>query len=216
MNGKQHLAIGCAVSVGIAAYSVKNGDVNMIPAILTAPFGAMLPDIDHDMTKLGRTRKKATSALKVISILAGLCAVGFGFYMMIALGDITKAIIYLLGLFIPATLVLLLLKVPRVKSFMGFAGKHRGIMHTLLVPLLLSLPLITGSTNSIFTALLLGIAFGYVSHLFADMCTIEGTPILWPLTRKCVNVLKLPSDSPILDVLVVIIGGGIIWLCLMI
>ncbi len=61
---------------------------------------------------------------------------------------------------------------------------HRGVLHSLLA--LLALSLLVGLPLSLFLDPLagLGLALGYLSHLLLDACTRSGVPLLWPERRK--------------------------------
>ena len=63
--------------------------------------------------------------------------------------------------------------------------RHRGILHSLVVGLLLSL--ILGSVS-----LWAGFGFfvGYVSHLFLDCLTVSGVRLFWPLKFKVRGFVK--------------------------
>jgi len=79
--------------------------------------------------------------------------------------------------------------------------RHRGVMHSLVVGLLLSL--ILGSVS-----LWAGFGFfvGYVSHLFLDCFTKSGVRLFWPLGFKVNGFVK--SGSWIEDVLFVLLLIG--------
>lgn len=82
-----------------------------------------------------------------------------------------------------------------------FFTRHRGIMHSLAVGLLLSL--IIGSLN-----LWAGFGFfvGYVSHLFLDCLTKSGVRLFWPFGFKIKGFVK--SGSVIEDIIFVFLLVG--------
>ena len=216
MNGVQHKLVG--VGFGIAgSYAIVHGygEPLGICVLMGSAVGCMLPDIDHDMTKLGRQRKvltnvstKAADVIVFGGIIVGLVLLG-----SIALGfinygiDLTKLGILVAGLI----LVAILRKVIGGSSTYKWATKHRGIMHTLVVPALLFL-MMRVSSYPLWKYLSLGLMVGYCSHLFADMCTVEGCPVLWPLTRKNFRILKLHTKNKSCSVAAVIIFIGVIGL----
>jgi len=79
----------------------------------------------------------------------------------------------------------------RKHAFLSKHLKHRGITHTLLVPVILAFLtyflLSMGSstlTTVIFTSLaslVAGYNLGWLSHIAADLFNKKGVPILWPL-----------------------------------
>jgi membrane-bound metal-dependent hydrolase YbcI (DUF457 family) len=58
--------------------------------------------------------------------------------------------------------------------------KHRGIMHSLTVPLIIYLVYFAFLRNN----LILPFIVGYISHLFLDMLTPLGVPLLAPFANK--------------------------------
>jgi membrane-bound metal-dependent hydrolase YbcI (DUF457 family) len=72
--------------------------------------------------------------------------------------------------------------------------RHRGIMHTNLVPAGLII-LSFNVTDMYLQQALMTLAAGYVLHLFADCLTRRGCPVLFPLTRHNIHFLKLRADS---------------------
>lgn len=90
---------------------------------------------------------------------------------------------------------------------------HRGITHTWAVWALLSAPAL------LFLPVHLGLAFsaGYASHLIADMMTVSGLPVFWPVSGEKFYVLPFPLRfrtgrwaESLLDVaLVVVLAWGV-------
>ena len=195
MNGKTHKAIGVATGVAVAVVGFTAGSELAPLALVTAPFGAMLPDIDHDMTAMGRKRKKVTDTLKVIvpiAIIALLALIGAEYYSSRDLaGSITKAAFVL----IPVLVLGILSKIPVVRNQWKWATKHRGFMHTLAIPIVLIVLLIKGFDNSTLQWLVVGLTAGYLSHLFADSITVERCPLLWPITTKPIGVSLVSTQN---------------------
>lgn len=84
-----------------------------------------------------------------------------------------------------------------------FGGGHRGITHTLLVPLII-FAIMIGLNNVLsqykYVAMvvlspLFGFLYGYLMHIFADLFNGKGCPILWPISRSKVSVMDLPSSG---------------------
>lgn len=199
MTGVQHKVVG--VGFGLASsYIIVHGFGEQMGAICaaTSAIGCMLPDIDHDMTKIGRKRKVLTNlghgaanivlygGIAVVGILILLMALGMNKYGM---NMTTLAIV---GGGLVATIILR--KVIGNSKTFKWATKHRGLMHTNVIPALLGLAL-TVSDAPIYRYSVLGLLIGYVSHLFADMMTVEGCPVLFPITKINIRILRLKTKD---------------------
>ena len=199
MTGTQHKIVGTGFGIA-GAWAIYHGQGDPY-GVLVLPLsiaGSMLPDIDHDMTKIGRKRKAVTSmttktfnlALVVGIIGAAILAIitmfgirNFG-YSPIELGLVAVGLI----------LVCILKKVLSNSKTFKWATKHRGIMHTLVVPAILFLAMRI-SDFPLWRYSMLGLFIGYCSHLFADMLTVEGCPILFPLTKNNKRFLTLKTKN---------------------
>lgn len=184
MQGSTHKTIGFAAGAGIVTYAVLTGHPLMSLGMITAPIGAMLPDIDHHNSKLGRTKDKVFKFVKYISrivliISSVLLVLSFFLGLFRAVGTICLSI---KGVCI---LINIALSERLAKKF-PFLTKHRGIMHTLLFPFII-LVLSSISSYDVTKALVFGLATGYLSHLYADSLTVEGCPLVWPISQECVG-----------------------------
>jgi len=83
--------------------------------------------------------------------------------------------------------------------------RHRGIVHSLIFALLLSLVIASVSQWAGF-----GFFVGYISHLFLDCWTKSGVKLLWPLGWKIKGPLK--SGSWAEDVIFVLLFLGNIFI----
>jgi len=76
MTGKTHKFIGIVVGGAAAYYGVTalHDPVHLF-YLVAVPVGAMLPDIDHDNSKLGRSRKNIVSAASTLfgSLIVAFC-----------------------------------------------------------------------------------------------------------------------------------------------
>ena len=200
MMGIQHKVVGIGFGIATAIYMAEGlGEPG--PAIIAlgaSTIGCMLPDIDHDNSKIGRKRKVVTDitsrltsivAIGAILALAGILA-GTAVGMVHSNTDPTMLITGLLGLI---GFVLFASKAKNSKTFQWMTH-HRGFMHTLIPPALIAL-LIFASDMKYWRAGTIGLCIGYLSHLLADMLTIEGCPVLWPLTKKNIRFLKLKTKN---------------------
>lgn len=199
MNGKQHKVIG--IGFGVAGALIMYKQFNDPYAILIAPMsaiGSMLPDIDHDRTKIGRTRKAVTTVtnktINILLVLGVILSAVVTIITMIGLRDYgisqTKLLIVCSGFMV----VIILKKSIANSSTYKWGTRHRGIMHTLVMPVILYVAS-TASSFPLYRYTMLGLFVGYCSHLFADMLTVEGCPILWPITRKNIRLMKLKTKD---------------------
>lgn len=200
MHGYQHKRMGVAAGIGVLAYTIMSGfDTAAIISIATIPMGAMLPDIDHDRSKVGRVRKKAVSTIKTLAMIGILAFIGFSYYS----GGLWNAVLnsaYVGGM---ALIIWVITRNKHVKKQLGFMTKHRGIMHTLIPPAFI-LGTTFWTTNPVFTFGIYGLVFGYVVHLLGDMATEEGSPILWPLLKANVRYSSFNTNRS---------GGAIEFVC---
>lgn len=193
MTGKQHKVVGAGFGIA-GAYILwsKTHDMNAALLVPAAIAGSMLPDIDHDRTKLGRGRKVFTtisSGLASVLIYGGIALAGV--LLVVTLLGI-KSFGFsptILGIVLGGLLLVAVLR-PILKNSKAFkwATKHRGLMHTLVVPALLIVAVYL-TPFPLWRALLIGLAVGYLSHLFADCLTVEGCPVFFPIS---IIPLRLP------------------------
>lgn len=199
MTGAQHKIVGTGAGIA-AAYVLVAGMNEPVGALVvgTSIVGCMLPDIDHDKTKIGRKRKfvtelsgKVLNTLIYGGIFLGACLVLALTYGLVNFGiDPSKLIIGIIGL----ALVAIIKKLIVQNSLVQWAAKHRGLMHTLVVPVLLYI-LMGVSPFSVWHYGIMGLLIGYCSHLFSDMQTVEGCPILFPLTKNNVRIMRLRTKD---------------------
>lgn len=199
LTGKQHQVVGIGFGVA-AAYAIVHGQGEQLGAITAvgSAIGCWLPDMDHDMTKIGRKRKLLTNVstnianiivfggIVGIAILAFLMFTGFVDYGI----DTTQLLIagiVLIGVAIGKKVI------GNSKTF-KWATKHRGLMHTLVIPAAFLFAL-NVSDYPLYFYTILGLTIGYCSHLFADMLTVEGCPILFPITRNNIRFLRLRTKN---------------------
>lgn len=199
MTGAQHRVVGIGVGIA-AAYALVQTHNEPAAAITVvgSAIGLWLPDMDHDMTKIGRKRKlltSLTSTMASIVVLGGI-ALAMGLIMLMVFGikdygiDMRLLLIAVGGL----TLVAIASKFIKNSKTFRWATKHRGLMHTLLVPVLMSTALKV-SDYPVYKYIVIGLIVGYCSHLFSDMLTVEGCPILFPITKKNIRFMKLRTKD---------------------
>ena len=212
MTGKSHKAIGTAAGFALMSYGIYKG-VELAPlALVAAPFGSMLPDIDHDMTKMGRKRKKVTDTLKVVVPMGIAVVIALIMFEAWKSGDVMSAVIKV-SLILGSILALgILSKVPAVNKQWKFATSHRGFMHTAIIPIVCAVVLFTGLENQMLYWILAGFTVGYSSHLFSDTLTTDGTPLLWPITRNSIRLLKIKTSTKAEYIAAILIVGGLVCL----
>ena len=186
MKGVSHKAIGIGLGVASVAYAVESGNLEAAMMMVTCPIGAMLPDIDHDNSALGAERKKF---MDVMTTFLYSC-LGISILSML----ITKDYVNLILTIIPILMLMFIMNQRFFKNRIKFFVKHRGIMHTMIIPFAL-LNLSLAINVAFINYLLYGLAIGYMSHLFTDCLTIMGCPILWPFTKKNIRILKIRTGS---------------------
>jgi inner membrane protein len=196
MTGKTHKFIGIAAGAAAAYYGVTALDN---PAhlfyLIACPIGAMIPDVDHDSTKLGRSRKNITAAISTLFSSFALVAVIFFLADAYQKQRLLPAIATILLILVPFALLVSLSKIKAVKKNLKFMVKHRGLMHTLILPACMFGAgfLVTEPT---FKILLTGLNIGYITHIISDLLTVRGCPVLYPATKKNIKFMNIKTGSP--------------------
>ena len=206
MMGSTHKSIGVAAGVSVVIYGAFTGHPMYALGILTAPIGAMWPDIDHDHTKIGAKRKEVISNLRKVAIVFSILSVAL-FAVNVNMGFLdTLNMLKISGLMLAGCLTFLLATSTFLKKKVPFFSKHRGIMHTLFMPVVLTAVSLKIS-NDIVSGLTVGLTLGYISHLLADCLTTDGCPLVWPLTQKCVSFLGITTDTGAEKVVATLLSG---------
>lgn len=191
MHGYQHKQMGIAAGIGVVAYTIlAKAPVELTLCMITTPVGAMLPDIDHDKSKLGATRKKATGLIK-FGITLGIIGVIVLSYIS---GGLRNAILNTLILGVAGIIIHIIEGNKFVKAQLGFVLKHRGIMHTCIVPILFMATTLWMET-SIYNYAMYGLSLGYMVHLLGDMSTLGGAPIFWPIMKRNIRYFKFHTTK---------------------
>lgn len=94
-------------------------------------------------------------------------------------------------------------KIARRFWFVSWIFRHRGVLHSLMV--CLGLSLVVGVFS-----LWLGFGFfvGYSSHLILDCLTLRGVALFWPLGWRCRGFVR--SGGLVEDVLFVVLLGAVL------
>lgn len=195
MTGKTHKFIGIAAG-GAAAYfgiTALNNPEHLF-YLAAVPVGAMIADIDHDRTKIGRTRKNIMAA--VSTIFGSLMIVAISFFLADAYAKerLMPAVATVLMILIPFLLLTSFAKIGFIKNNLKFMVKHRGLMHTLIMPGIMFAATFF-ITEPTFKIVVTGLTIGYATHIFADMLTVRGCPVFYPLSKKNINIMKIKTGS---------------------
>lgn len=94
-------------------------------------------------------------------------------------------------------------KVWLLSKLIKFTTGHRGIFHTLIITLIFPLIYFLTKDNEIFLKLswlpyqniIIGLTIGYLSHLLMDSMTEMGVPLLWPITKEKISIMKLKTNK---------------------
>lgn len=201
MMGVQHKTIGIGFGMALFMYSASvQQDPYAGLALVGSTIGCMLPDIDHDRTRIGRKRAFVTRVSgKVLTgfISAGIILATAALVLMIIQMDkpgantnFAQVLLVLTGF----VMVLAIRKRINNSKTFKWMTKHRGLMHTLVIPAILVVAT-AASSAPVWMNTFLGLTVGYCSHLFADMLTVEGCPVLFPISMKNVRLLKLQTKN---------------------
>lgn len=213
MSGNEHKTIGIATGICIAALTFYYGIQYGWLVLLTCPFGSLLPDIDHHATQLGKKRKKAMDIIKFVLVVIFIAIIALIWLEGIKSGNFALAVVKNMIVFGPIVVCMILTQVPAVQKAIKFTTKHRGIMHTLLVPVCLLIAILFGFKDPAVRWIVTGLMAGYLCHLFADSLTKERCPLLWPITTKPIGISVCKTETA-QKVGCFIISGGLICLAL--
>jgi len=213
MTGKSHKAIGTAAGAAIAIYGIRQGDYVFALALVTAPLAAMLPDIDHGSARMGKLRKLIANIVVTVAAVAIVMAAWL--HGRFILDNYATLLMVGLGVVIPTFFLFKLSQTKWVRETWGFVTKHRGIMHTLIIPIFAAVATIYIS-DRYFLMLLYGFLAGYVSHILADCMTTKGCPILFPLMKKNIKFLSIITGSGAEQIQTIILVVVIILLAVLI
>lgn len=194
MTGKTHKFIGIAAGAGIAYYGLATDPANLL-YLIACPIGAMLPDIDHDKSKLGRSRKSIVTAIVTLFGSFALVAVSLFLANAYQNGNLLPAVATILIIALPFALLVSLSRIKVVRKNLKFMAKHRGLMHTLILPAsMFGAGFLVREPT--FKILLTGVNIGYITHIAADLLTVHGCPVLYPFTKKNIRFMKIKTGSP--------------------
>lgn len=82
-------------------------------------------------------------------------------------------------------------KVPLLHHFFS----HRGITHTLLVPVILYALLYQFHLSVVIESQIFGFMFGWLMHIAADLLNRKGVPIFWPLLTSKYHIATVKTGT---------------------
>lgn len=141
MNWKPHFIIGIVLFFLLGYFVFHYDQVNLVILSLIAGFAALIPDLDHD---LGKFRQWLNKLVPICSFVL------FFFYFRDWYSALITALIITGAYFV---------------LFVFLKPKHRGITHTLVALVLLSIIVYFYDINLAYAFFI-----GYFSHLLADKC----------------------------------------------
>ena len=199
MTGTQHqiVGIGFGIAGGIIGLA-ETGDMMSLVIPIGAALSCKWADMDHNSTKLGRKRKVVTSTLsKLLGFVANTTitlSVGLLILHIVNIFSIGNYLKYLLLAAMASGIYIVLSNTLGNSKAIKWAKKHRGIMHTLLVPALL---FVTSDLvdQTLWKFIFIGFTVGYISHIVADSVTPDKVPALWPITTKPVGITLVRKDK---------------------
>lgn len=192
MNGKQHFKVGIGAGIGTGIALMSMSPYGVEPTVgaalggVIAAFASKLPDIDHNSTKIGRARHKVTSTSNVFITIAAVVLSVFSIFLAvtgrtnIAGHGIPTEILWKVAA--GCVIVVLLKQALSQNKTVKWMTAHRGFMHTLILPICFGV----GAwflTEPLIRRALIGLTVGYVCHLDADMYTVDGCPLMFPITK---------------------------------
>lgn len=160
MTGKTHLAVGLTSGLGLIYLSENVSWLEVGLTLVLSGFAALLPDLDTEGSMINNflfskiSKQARTFVLAVVGLLLILAQF---FIQQIPFW------VSLIGIFFIAV------------SF----APHRGLTHSLLMTVYVWWVADTAAPE-----LATAVVVGYASHLIADMLTVSGIPLLWPLPWK--------------------------------
>lgn len=174
--------------------------------ISSSVIGAVLPDIDHPDSHVGRRHRVASSVINSATGHRGffhspLCLAilyfGMKYLYMLLMGSA-------IGKIFESFLMWALLA---LSGFFLALLKHRSIS---VVPLILAASGLFGLFNNgnidqFFETMHIGVTAGYASHLFLDFLTVGGIPLFYPVIKRPYHMLNLRSGKSDIYVIIVLL-----------
>lgn len=178
MTGKTHVAIGIVAGLTISAEQPLE---NQLILVLASVLGSLVPDLDHPKAKLNRKllfiKNKFYKTLFYLSLAAGFIY----FYF-----QAENNVFGLLGL---------------MTFFIGISS-HRSFTHSIVGLLVASSIVKLFAVPSIYA----GFVIGYVLHLIADLFTIKGIKLFYPLKTNISSPVVINTNNGLEDIIFILLS----------
>lgn len=160
MTGNTHAAIGAATGMGMVYVTGADTWTDILISVGLACFAALLPDLDAENSKLQNVLipKMSPKFRKAVFF-----AVAFLLILVHLMIPEMPFYVILIALFL----------------FVAVALPHRSITHSALM-----IAYVGWTVNLISPEWMWVFVAGYASHLIADMLTVSGIPLFWPIKQK--------------------------------
>jgi membrane-bound metal-dependent hydrolase YbcI (DUF457 family) len=215
MLAVNHITFATATTLGVSVYT---GQPFFLPFIFFVSLSALVPDVDHPKSELGRVLILPGRILKhrgVTHSFLGFALFGGLLYASQFYPTVLRYIFLIAAYF--GSLFLVKALSQGIKS--GFSIDPTGLLTktsklvvtalTTIIHFTLILSLILIWNNQLYREILLLCGIGYILHVVGDAVTKEGVPLLWPSKQKfglhLFRTGKLVES--ILGVLFVILNG---------
>lgn len=181
MNGKTHMAIGAAVSPLVVNSVEPNSFLFTVSLVI---LGSLMPDIDKENSKISTLFRKL-----LMAIVMGLLVVkAFPDIFMKFIPGITREFAHRQQLGLGVCLLICYLIIGKVSI-------HRTFTHSIIGTVVCCIGVFLLVNDA-----LIPFGLGYILHLIADIITIEGVPLLYPIKTKF--ALKLFSTGSIIEMFI--------------
>jgi membrane-bound metal-dependent hydrolase YbcI (DUF457 family) len=232
MMGRSHALSGVlAVTAGTAYLTLD--PLALVTAAMLVPGSSLLPDIDHARSTVSRTYGPVTrgfskltghreithsvpGVLMLGAVLTGCVLVRDGsagavlaqLHPAVRIGTTIAAYAFLCA-------VLILVLAAFVRLFRDLPGRYGSWFRRSWFDDLAPVPLV--GSIVIFSDIDLSLApvaimIGCVIHMFGDMITKMGLPVLWPISKRKIKLASIKAGGKIEKVLIVpVMIMGIVW-----
>ena len=192
MMARSHAVIGAAAWLAAAPMLGQPG--LRADVLLLAVIGALLPDVDHPRSWVGRRTRPLSTVIAATLGHRG----------------ITHSALAVIGALLP--------DVDHPRSWVGRRTRplstviaatlgHRGITHSALAVIGMAMLLTAAGLRHGAVA---AVGVGYLSHLAADLLTPRGLRLLWPL-RGTWGIPLCRTGSPAETLIVLALLGAVAW-----
>ena len=182
MTGKTHVAIGIVAGLTISAeQSLKNQLILVLASVL----GSLVPDLDHPKAKLNQKllfiKNKFYKTLFYLSLAAGFIY----FYF-----QAENIVFGLLGL---------------MTFFIGISS-HRSFTHSIVGLLVVSSIVKLFAVKYKLPSIYSGFVIGYALHLIADLFTIKGIKLFYPLKTNISSPIVINTNNSLEDIIFILLS----------